>query len=137
MIRVSYDHADLDMSLICGVVKGSYWGLGRKDDDIIEAARVSRVVSLLDGADQIAYARILSDGVFSAFLYDVFVVERLRGQGFGRQIVQAAFDHPDLSNVCGWMLVTRYHHDLYRKFGFKDADPGRYMTWMRPDVPNT
>ena len=135
MIRVSYDHDDLDLPLICEFVVLSYWGKGRRAEDIVRSIEASRIVGLYDGDAQVAFARIMSDGVFSAFLYDVFIVAHRRGEGLANTLIQAVMDHPELTTVTGWMLGTKDAHGLYERFGFEHAEPGRYMTLRRTARP--
>ena len=126
---VSYDCTTYDFDVIVPFIQQSYWGAGRRRDDIVRAFQHSWTVGLfLPGGQQIGWARATSDTVFHAYIFDLAVIERFRGRGIGRRLVEVLMQHPELTNVTGWMLSTRYHHDLYRTFGFEDAEQGRYMT---------
>jgi GNAT superfamily N-acetyltransferase len=80
------------------------------------------VVGLYDGARQIGFARVISDGVHVSHLCDVYVLEEYRGRGFGVELVREAVDngpHAELS----WTLATKDAHGLYARFGFSAPNP--------------
>jgi len=127
-IRISYDQAEFNFDLIVPFTQQSYWGKGRCYQNIVTAFSNSFAIGMfLEDGEQIAWARATSDTVFHAYIFDLVVVEDYRGMGFGKRLVTELMAHPSLTNVSGWMLSTRFHHELYRQFGFKDAEQGRYM----------
>ena len=130
-LRIETDLARFDMDRIIPFIQSSYWGAGRAAADIHRAFTASALVGLFDGDQQIGMARAVSDGVFSAFIYDLFVFEEHRGHGHGRRLLEALFNHPDLRDVTGWMLGTRDAHGLYEKYGFAQVSEGRYMQLKR------
>jgi len=130
-ITTSYRFEDLDFDIIVPATQASYWGQGRTREDIIQSFRNAYPVGLYDGQALIGWARATSDTVYHAYIYDLQVIPEHRGQGLGTRLTQDLMAHPDLKNVTGWMLSTRAHHGLYRKLGFKDAEPGRHMSLTR------
>jgi GNAT superfamily N-acetyltransferase len=85
----------------------------------------ARVVRCYDGAEQVGFARVVSDEVAIAFLLDVYVLDCYRGAGVGVELVREAVDngpHRDLR----WCLMTRDAHGLYARLGFEPPD-GRFM----------
>lgn len=70
------------------------------------------------GADQVAFARVISDYATFANLVDVFVLPEWRGKGYSKCILQAVFSHPELQNLRRFMLATNDAHGLYAQFGF-------------------
>ena len=131
-IQTSYRFEDLDFDVIVPATQVSYWGQGRTREGIIKSFRSSYPVGLYtrDGG-QIGWARATSDTVYHAYIFDLQVIPAFRGQGLGRRLSEDLMAHPELANVTGWMLSTRAHHSLYRKLGFTDAEPGRYMSRVR------
>ncbi len=128
-IRVRYDSSEFNFDVIVPFVQQSYWGKGRKREDICRAFMNSYCIGFfLDDTHQIAWARATSDTVYHAYIFDLAVLEQYRGKGLGKQLIERLMSHPSLDNVTGWMLSTRFHHDLYRQFGFQDAEQGRYMS---------
>lgn len=130
-IELSYEPGRMDLEMIIPVIQASYWGKGRSAAGIRRAFQNSYLAGLFDGPRQVAFARAVSDATYFAYIFDLFVIPDARGQGLGRRMTEAILDHPDLRGVSGWMLASRDAHDLYRKFGFADAPPGRYMAMTR------
>ncbi len=131
-VITSYEFDELDFNVIVPETQNSYWGEGRTKDGIIQSFRNSFPVGLrLQSGEQIGWARATSDTVYHAYIYDLQVMPAYRRRGFGNRLVKDLLNHPDLKRVTGWMLSTRNQHRLYRKFGFSDAVPGRYMTMIR------
>ncbi len=108
----------------------SYWAKGRSrttQDAAIDASR-NYSISDEDGC-QVAYARVVTDGVTFAWLCDVFVDETARGQGIGRMLVEGVLeDLRESSAVKRIMLATSTAAGLYAQYGFApSADPKHYM----------
>ena len=58
----------------------------------------------------------------------VFIVEEVRGGGFGKKLVAAVIGHPELQQLRRFMLGTRDAHKLYERFGFASLKfPERFM----------
>lgn len=111
----------------------AYWAKGRTREMQDAAIDASRNYSIRDDHDrQVAYARVVTDGVTFAWLCDVFVDESARRRGVGRMLVAGVID--DLqhsSTVKRIMLATSDADGLYAKFGFAEPDgPSTYM--IRP-----
>ncbi len=131
-VTTSYRFEDLDFDIIVPATQSSYWGQGRTRTGIIQSFRNAYPVGLYtETGQQIGWARATSDTVYHAYIYDLQVLPEYRGQGLGTRLAQDLLAHPALGDVTGWMLSTRAHHDLYRKLGFEDAEPGRFMALRR------
>jgi len=69
--------------------------------------------------DLIGFARVISDQVYKAFVFDVIVDPSYRNKGYGKLIMETIFNHPKLSSVshielyCPESLVP-----YYEKLGF-------------------
>jgi len=69
--------------------------------------------------DLIGFARVISDQVYKAFVFDVIVDPSYRNKGLGKLIMETIFNHPKLNNVhhielyCPESLVP-----YYEKLGF-------------------
>jgi len=131
-IRISYEPLEFNFDLIVPFIQQSYWGKGRTHQDIVQAFKNSFSVGFFaENGEQIAWARATSDTVYHAYIFDLAVVQEFRGGGYGKQLIKELMAHPSLVNVSSWMLSTKMHHDLYRQFGFEDAEQGRYMSLKR------
>jgi len=91
-------------------------------------------------ATQIGFARIITDYSSMAYLADVFVLPKNRGQGLGKWLVQSILECPPLQGVRSISLATADAHELYRRFRFDTpSNPEahmslkRQMDWFSPD----
>ena len=130
---VSDDRARLDFDVIHGFLKEAYWAPGVPREVVERAARHSHPFGLYvtEGADrcrQIGYLRVLTDYAAIGYLLDVFVLEAFRGQGLARWMVDAVLAEPCFAEIRTWVLTTKDAQELYRVFGFWEAEPGVYMT---------
>jgi GNAT superfamily N-acetyltransferase len=100
----------------------SYWARGRPRETVERLVReASRVVGLYTGGRQVGFCRAVTDGVSFAYLADVYVLDELRGQGLGVELVREMIERgPHAERK--WLLHTEDAHRLYEKFGF--AAPG-------------
>jgi GNAT superfamily N-acetyltransferase len=110
----------------------AYWALGRTREVFEQTLSGSARVLGLYAADgsQAGFARVVTDGVWVAYLADVFVTREVRGRGLGVELVREAVDNGPHAR-CRWMLHTDDAHGLYRKLGFGPPEH-RYMERPRP-----
>jgi len=95
------------------------WAKGRTVDQTREAIEQSSLVaSLWEGDQMIAFARVMTDFIFRAAIYDVIVHPDRRNFGAGRQLLDALLGHPRLSKVPTFHLLTRDKRAFYEKRGF-------------------
>lgn len=84
-------------------------------------------IGLCDAAADrlVAFARVLTDGIARAFIFDVIVATDHRGRGLGRRVVDAVLSHPAVKDV---ELVELYCKPelvpFYRRLGFRAPDSG-------------
>jgi GNAT superfamily N-acetyltransferase len=109
----------IDREAVYAFVSESYWAVGRERavmDELIATA--ARVVGLYapDGR-QLGFARVVSDGHTVSYLADVYVLEEVRGRGFGLELVRFTVDGGTLGPM-KWQLHTKDMHGLYAKLGF-------------------
>lgn len=118
-IYFSANTEDMNLDMIFTFVKNSYWGTLRSYGEQKIALENSINFGLFKNGKQIAYARVMTDMIFFAYLLDVFVVEEEQGNGYGKILIDKILTYPSLKNIDKWMLATRDAHSLYEKFGFK------------------
>jgi GNAT superfamily N-acetyltransferase len=118
------DRARVDLDAVHAFIsRESYWGAGRPREQVERAIRGStRVLGLYRGAEQVGFARAVSDGVTVAYLADVYVLAAHRGRGLGLELVREIVDGGPVSEV-RWLLHTADAQALYAKLGFSDAPP--------------
>jgi GNAT superfamily N-acetyltransferase len=133
--RFSDDPDDIDRELVHRwLSQHAYWALGRARDvqeAAIDASRNFAVIDTVTGA-QVAYARVVTDGVTFAWLCDVFVDPEVRGAGVGVGLIEgvvAAWEPLGLRRI---LLATADAHGLYEKFGFAAlVQPERWMARLQ------
>jgi ribosomal protein S18 acetylase RimI-like enzyme len=96
----------------------SYWARDKSLEEVrCSVGTAARVLGLYDGARQIGFARVVSDGVRRSHLCDVYVLEAYRGSGLGVELVREAVDNGPQAKLA-WTLATRDAYGLYERFGF-------------------
>jgi GNAT superfamily N-acetyltransferase len=129
--RFSSNDADIDREKVHHwLSEESYWAKGRSratQDRAIEGSRNFGVYEAGVGR-QVAYARVVTDGVTFAWLCDVFVAPEVRGQGVGVDLINGVVDFFEPLNLKRMLLATEDAHGLYSKFGFEPlVAPSRWM----------
>jgi GNAT superfamily N-acetyltransferase len=107
----------------------AYWGRWRSRAQVEASVAGSwRVVGAYESATgrQVGFARAISDGVSTAYLADVFVLDEARGHGLGKELVREMIDNGPGADF-RWMLHTADAHGLYRQFGFGEHTRGRFL----------
>lgn len=132
-IREGFDA--IDFSKVTSMLSATHWSPNISEAEVKKGAENSAVVigAFLEDGTQIGYARAVSDKTRFAYLMDVIVEEAYRDSGIGEQIVSYILNHPDLTDVYQWMLVTTYAHSFYEKCGFqRTSRPGDLMEIRKP-----
>ncbi len=132
---VSTERARLDIAFIHEFLgTKSYWARGRDFETVRRAVENSLPFGVYRGARQVGFARVVTDYATFAWLADVFVLEEFRGEGLGKWLVEVVLSHPDLQGLRRWTLATRDAHELYRRHGFVEIDPGFFMERLDPSA---
>ncbi|WP_041832309.1 GNAT family N-acetyltransferase [Actinoplanes sp. N902-109] len=106
----------------------SYWATGIGLDTVVRSIAGSRAYGIYAGAEQVAFARAVTDGATFAWLCDVFVDSGHRGRGLGGWLVDSILADLSDEGVLRFVLATRDAHDVYRRSGFDALDGAqRYM----------
>ena len=126
--RISTDPSELNLDVVHGYLKGSYWAAGVPRDIVKHSIAGSLCFGVYRDEEQVGFARVVTDYATFAYLADVFVLEEHRGRGIGKWLLEVILAHPDLQGLRRWMLATRDAHELYRKYGFDELQrPGIFM----------
>ena len=134
-LRVSTDPARLDVNAIHSFLRESYWSPGIPRVVVERSIRHSLCFGIYDGADQVGFARVVSDFATFAYIGDVFVIESHRGRGLARWLMECIKGHPALQGLRKWSLGTRDAHALYSQFGFRPlAEPSTNMEILDREV---
>jgi GNAT superfamily N-acetyltransferase len=128
-LLISDDPALLDQALIHKFLsERSYWARGVAPETVKRSIEHSICFGMYQNGRQIGFARAVTDCATFAWLADVFIIEKKRGQGFGKKLLAAVQAHPELSGLQRFLLGTQDAHGLYAQFGFRPmAHPERFM----------
>ncbi len=125
---ISSDKTKLDPKVIHQFLTDSYWAKGRTFEEVVGSIDKSVCLGLYDGNKQIGFARVVTDYVLFAYLFDVFVLPSYQGIGLGKWLIDTLFKVEELKAINTWMLGTKDAQKLYEKFQFKQHEyPDRVM----------
>ena len=147
--RLGEDPAELDLDRVHHWLStDAYWALGRPRDVVARAVAGSSGVAGIyreapaegpDGtaAQQVAFARIVSDGATFAWLCDVYVDPAHRGHGLGRWLARWSVEWIAARDIKRAVLATWDAHGVYETAGYRPvAVPSRWMEIdLRPGRP--
>lgn len=125
----SNDKSKLQIQIIHSFLSNeSYWAKNIPESTVLKAIEGSLCYGVYHQQQQIAFARVITDRATFAYLADVFVVEKHRGFGLSKQLIDFIINDSQLKNLRRFMLATKDAHSLYEKFGFKSlSTPERFM----------
>jgi GNAT superfamily N-acetyltransferase len=129
---ITTDPEKLDLDAIHAFLSRSFWAEGIPKETMARAVANSLCFGLFDGANQIGFARVVTDRATFAYLCDVYVLESHRGRGLGKWLMETVMAHPGLQGLRRFQLVTRDAHGLYSRYGFEaPSSPDRHMEIFR------
>lgn len=132
---VSTDASRLDVNAIHDFLTNTYWSPGIPLATVERAIRNSVCVGAFLDAQQVGFARVVTDKATFAYLADVYVLQEHRGHGLSKRMLEALLQLPELQGLRRMLLVTRDAHALYAQFGFKPlAAAARFMELHNPDA---
>jgi len=139
--EVSTRFSRLDLDTVHSYLAHSYWKAGVPRELVEKGADNSLNFGLYHEDNQVGYARVVSDYVSFAFLFDVFILTEFRGRGLGKFLIDSVINCPHLRELRRFYLGTRDAHGLYSQFGFKEVDDPsslmvltKEMPWFDPDL---
>lgn len=117
--------------------QNEWWTRGRT---LEETLAMLRHADLLFGVSDkatgrlVAFARVLTDSVFKAFVFDVIVDPERRGRGLGTRLMRRIIAHPELRSVRHIDLACRPELTAYyERLGFTTEVGGSLL--MRRSRP--
>lgn len=131
-IVFSADKRALQVFDIYDFLTKSYWAKGITIDAVKKQIKNSFCVGVYHKKIQIGFARVVTDYIGFGYLCDVFIIEKYRGKGVSKLLMEYILNHPELRFIKSWMLSTKDAHGLYRKYGFKSLEePQRIMKFVK------
>lgn len=113
------DRKDIDIAQVLELFQCADWTRDRTFEETKALLmQSSLVLSAWDGNRLVAIARVLTDFLFRATVYDVIVRPEDQLRGIGRMLMDKLLDHPKLSHIPAVFLLTRDKQLFYQKLGF-------------------
>ena len=132
-ILISTERSRIDLAMVHEFLSTSYWGEGITLPQVERQVGASLPFGLYIDGRMIGFCRVISDYTRWAMLCDVIVLEEHQGRGYGRRLVRATMDHPELRDVNRWILATKDVHGVYEPCGFTEL--GKPEMWMERKLP--
>ena len=130
-ITYSDDPSRVNLAQLLGLYHVTYWAKGRTAEQVVRALEHSHpVLTAWDGDRLVGFTRVISDLTYRATIWDVIVAESHQRRGIGRELMRLVLEHPDLSTVSMFVLLTMDQHRFYEHFGF-ETDTKMSMTLRR------
>lgn len=114
---ITDDPERMDFDATCRLLWSTYWAAARSAEVIRESMRNSLNFALFSRAEQVGFARVVTDFSTVGYLCDVILADDHRGAGLGKWLLSTILEHPSLAG-CRIDLFTRDAQDFYRQYGF-------------------
>ena len=128
---ISTDKGRLQIDVIEALLsRQAYWAQGRTREAVEQSLQKSTCLGIYHAGQQLAFARLVTDEATFAWLCDVIVDEKYRGEGLGKWLVETICRIVDGLGIQQTLLATRDAQDLYARYGgfIPLHDPQKWMT---------
>lgn len=121
-MEVVYSLNEQQVNELWTLYQQEWWSEKRSLEETIACTRGSSIcIGLIDNNKLIGFARVLTDYIFKAMIYDVIISKDMRGRGLGDKLLQLIKNHPSLSSVNSFELYCIPEMiSFYKKHGFSD-----------------
>lgn len=98
----------------------AFWALGRSRETVAQSIEHSLVFGIYaeDPAEQLAFARVVTDYATFGWLCDVYVSREARGRGLGTWLAESVVATLAPYRLKRLMLSTLDAHEVYARAGF-------------------
>lgn len=128
-VELRYTLADGHFDDLMELYRSTYWARDRSPEDVRRMLdHTDLLFTLVDTEDEhlVGFARVLTDTVYKALIFDVMVRPERRGEGFARTLLESILSHPELKRVKHFELYCRDDViELYKKWGFSQDLAGQ------------
>lgn len=127
-LKILSEQSKFDFDFIYNELKMTYWANRRTKDQITLSFKNSYAKMVFYKQQPIAFARIITDWITFAYLADVVVTEKFRGNGIAQLLLNDLLYDPQVAGINKILLKTKDATTLYHKYGFEAAQcPERFM----------
>ncbi len=125
------DSKEIDVDQVLALYRHTDWAKDRTREETGEIlTRSSLVFGLWEGPRLVAFARVLTDFVARAGIYDVIVHPEAQKKGVGRMLIEQMLGHSSLQKVPVFHLLTKDKRLFYEKLGFVTAGERGYSAMI-------
>jgi predicted GNAT family N-acyltransferase len=134
IMQLVHQLTDPQIAQLHQLYQNEWWSANRTYAETATCAKNSSLIfAFVENEQLLAFARVLTDGVFKAFLFDVIIAPENRNHGLGRELLNAIKSHPRIRPVkhlelyCVAELIP-----YYQRYGFStDVGPVNLMRCSR------
>lgn len=122
-MEVIYNFNDSQVQDLHKLYQAEWWTENRSCDETQSCVDGSQInIGLVDGEGVLqAYARVLTDYIFKALIFDIIVNENHRGKALGEKLISLIKDHKELVKVKHFELYCLPEMiSFYEKYGFSN-----------------
>ena len=126
-LKLQHQLAPQQIDQLVELYQHEWWTKGRERTDVEIMVSASDLLFVyVDQSDVLcAFARVLTDKVYKAFIFDVIVRQAFRGEGVGDRIVSDIKSHPELARVRHIELYCKPElQTFYSRHGFSSETGG-------------
>ncbi|OIQ26531.1 GNAT family N-acetyltransferase [uncultured Vibrio sp.] len=120
-MKIIYEFSDEEIVKVHDLYKQAWWSKNRTLIDTISCIRGSQIcIGIFDDNEAlIGFARVLSDFIYKALIFDVIVAPNEQGKGVGKKLIEQLKSHNKLSQVKHFELYCLPEMEgFYRSLGF-------------------
>ncbi len=125
---ISTDPLKIDVAAVHAFLSTSYWAEEIPFETVKRSIEHSLCFGVYDQTSLVGFARVISDYATFGYLADVFIIEKERGKGLSKWLMECILSHKELQNLRNFCLMTNDAHSLYARFGFENLQkPQNFM----------
>lgn len=132
------DASDVPLEGLLELYRTAWWTLDRGPDDVRVMLRHSDLVfgyRERESGRLVAFARVLTDRVYRAIVFDVVVAPEFQGRGLGSAVMEQVLGHRDLAGVRNFELYCLPELiPFYERWGFS-SDVGGVLLMRKKRDP--
>lgn len=118
----------IQLDVVHGLLKNTYWAKEIPYKTVAASVESSLCFGVYREEAQVGFARVVTDQATFAWICDVIIDEKHRGQKISVELMKFILSHPNLQGLRRICLATKDAHGLYEKFGFKVTETPK--NWM-------
>lgn len=127
-IIIDSDKDLLKVDQVHQLLANTYWAKGIPKEIVARSIENSICFGIYQNNQQFGFARVVTDKATFAWICDVIIDEKHRGQGLSKELMRNILQHPGLQSLRRICLATKDAHGLYTQFNFKITETPQ--NWM-------